>query len=73
MNYESVNLLAEHFLKQSKADFNYALITDEEFLTNAGNRFPSVFLIQNGKVLNHWVGSEINYSVLDLMRTLAIN
>lgn len=69
--FPSVKEDAEDFLKQSKSDFDYALITDEEFLKNAGNRFPSVFLIQNGEVLNHWVGSEINYSVLDLMRTLA--
>ena len=62
---------AKDFLTQTETNFEYALISDEEFIENAGLRFPSVFLIKNGNVENHWIGSEINYSVLDYLRDLA--
>ena len=69
--FPSIKEDAERFLNQNNADFDYALISDSTFLKNAGHRFPSVYLVEKGEVSYHWVGSDINYSVLDLMRKKA--
>lgn len=69
--FPSVKEDAEKFMKDNDSNFDYALISDKEFTDNAGHRFPSVFLIQNGKVTHNWIGSEINYSVLDFLRNLS--
>lgn len=61
---------SESFLSESNVDFDYVLIDDKTFLENAGNAFPSVYLIQDGIVKYHWVGAEINYSVLDYLASL---
>jgi lysylphosphatidylglycerol synthetase-like protein (DUF2156 family) len=63
---------SDRFMEVTKAKFEYTLISDKkEFIENAGTSFPSVYLIKDGKVINHWVGSEINYSVLDYLASLS--
>ena len=69
--FPSIKEDAERFLNNNQVKFDYALISDKEFVENVGYSVPSVFLIKNGKVENNWVGSEINYSVLDYLRDLA--
>jgi hypothetical protein len=61
---------AAAFLEKTQASFEYRLITLEHFVGNAGRAFPSVFLLKDRKILHHWVGSEINYSVLDYLADL---
>jgi thiol-disulfide isomerase/thioredoxin len=61
---------AATFLEKTNANFDYRLVTLEHFIGNAGRAFPSVFLLKDRKVLHQWVGSEINYSVLDYLSNL---
>lgn len=63
---------SENFLKDADANFDYTLISDKKvFIDNSGHSFPSVYLLKDKKVINHWVGAEINYSVLDYLASLA--
>jgi hypothetical protein len=68
--FPSILVDAEDFLKRTNTDFEFGLITDEQFTINSGAKYPSVFLVQKGEVLNHWVGSEINFSVLDYLKQI---
>ena len=62
---------SENFLKNANANFTYTLIDNQTtFTANSGYSFPSVYLLKDKKVINHWVGAEINYSVLDYLASL---
>ncbi|MFP5471847.1 MAG: hypothetical protein ACLGGV_09645 [Bacteroidia bacterium] len=62
---------SENFLKDANATFEYTLIADQTtFTDNSGYSFPSVYLLKDKKIINHWIGAEINYSVLDYLASL---
>lgn len=63
---------SDAFMQAANSSFPYTLINDQKLFTdNSGYSFPSVYLLKDGEVLYHWVGSEINYSVLDYLSSLA--
>ncbi len=60
----------QQFFDQTNSSFEYVLMEQNTFILQAGRAFPSVFLLKNGVVENHWVGSEINYAMLDYLTEL---
>ena len=53
------------FLDRNKVNYPYIRVTPDEFTKVAGFAFPSIFSIENGKVLKHWTGDNFSLKVRD--------
>lgn len=58
---------AENFLKRNQLEnVDYLLVDDQTFLKYAGNRFPSIFYVDQNQYY-HWVGGQFGYAALDFI------
>lgn len=53
------------FMNRNKVDYPYIRVTPDEFTKVAGFAFPSIFSIENGKVLKQWTGDNFSLKVRD--------
>lgn len=60
-NLEDTN----NFIDRNKSDFDFIRITSDEFTKVAGFAFPSVLVIEDGKVTKQWTGDNFSLSVRD--------